>query len=239
MSRSRQRQRDRVEVTAHARGSNNPTTGLALPSRKLDFLAANNVVVCGLPTPIEQPAPFAESTFRIRRLQRLFLNAASDGLGGPDATSCLGDTVLVHCHVDGDELRAGWLLTLARILGKREILRLSPTFFRLKTPESQIQAGQNPLSFDAPYQSSIATCVRVRGLPRWSVRNIDVQVNKSVSSATSRCDSFGARLLRRRISDGLRRRALTGLSTQTALFITDHVRRTIATTRSRMGCLAG
>jgi len=110
-------------------------------------------------------------------------------------------------------------LTLARILGKG-IYDYSPTILQAENTESQIQAGQNPLSFDAPYQSSIATAyefaVYLVGLYGTSTS----QVNKVRFRVPHHDAIFGARLLRRRISDRIAiGEALTGLSTARHFFI--------------------
>jgi len=139
---------------------------------------------------IRKPASRSRIKFRIRSLQRtISFNAASDGLSADLTHNILVSVTPFSstAKLTVDELRAGWLPELARILGKG-IYDYSPTILQAENTESQIQAGQNPLSFDARISPALQRRT-VRGLPRWSVRNIDVPGQQGqVSSATSRCD---------------------------------------------------
>jgi hypothetical protein len=226
-SRNRLNRLNRVEVTAHPRTVDaNPTTVLwQLPAGNAIPIAAFTSVVLWTPytdpsNPSQTIGGLAVQT-PIPTTDYLF-NAAADGFGlnrtGQIAVaiSAFGNTAKVSFTNNGP---GDGFLTTARILGKG-IYDYSAVLLQAEDVDSQVQAGLNILSFDAPYQSSIATAYEIS----LYLVNLYKRAATEVKSVRFRCPhsdtTLAVRLLSRRISDRIALgESLTGLSTARHFFI--------------------
>jgi hypothetical protein len=229
VSRSRRDRINRVEVTAHPRKIDaSPTTVLwSLPSGAGNAVAipGGTSVVIWTPytdpvtkQPIgaldvdETPAPTTDYQ----------LTANADGTGA-DLTASLSVTVEPFANTSKVTYSNGGTtdghLVVARILG-RGIYDYSPSLLQAEDVDSQVNAGLNILSFDAPYQSSIATANEIALYLVNLYKGAATKVNKVVFRVPRTDDALAARVLARGISDRIAlAETLTGLSAARHFFI--------------------
>jgi hypothetical protein len=230
-SRNRANRLNRVEVTAHPRKvDGDPTTVLwQLPS-PIDasnsvFIPANTSVV--LWTPYTDPANPGQSIggldvdeTPVAGTDYVFTENANGT--GTVLTSNIQVTVepfVSTAKVTYRNTGASGYLVTARVLG-RGIYDYSPTLSQADDEESQINAGLNLLSFDAPYQSSIATAAEIAVYLVNLYKGAATQVNRIKFHVPAHDYALANRLLSRNISDRVSfSESLTGLSASRAYFI--------------------
>jgi hypothetical protein len=225
LERARANRLNRVEVTAHPRKIDaNPTTVLwSLPAGNAISLPGNTSIIIWTPytDPTNQQAIGGVNVQNPVATTDYLFNAQSDGLGA-DRTNNLSVTITPFASTAKLTITNNGLdgfLTFARILGKG-IYDYAASLLQAEDVDSQIQSGLNLFSFDAPYQSSIATAnefaVYLVGLYGAS----GTQVNRVRFRIPRHDSAFAARILRRRISDRIAvGEKLTGLSTARHFFI--------------------
>jgi hypothetical protein len=225
--------RNRINRINSVQGTAHPRAVDAAPTTVLWSLAAGSSNAIQIPshTPIIIWAPYTDPVSHqaigglnvqtpVAHTDFTF-NGAADG-SGADLTANIG--IVVDAFGNTSKLTItnngpDGYLTAARLLGKG-IFDFTPVMLQADDANSQINVGINVLSFDAPYQSSVATeneiCLYIVNLYKGA--------STQIPRVRFRCPAtdlvLAARLLRRQISDRIALgESLTGVSSTRNFFI--------------------